>query len=181
MNAATSQSSLARFPWRPLIWGGAALLFSIPVVAGIVQPEGFDWSPMDYVFAAVMIFGSALVMELGLRMSGNATYRFGFAVALGTAFFTIWSNLAVGIIGNEDNPLNLMYFAALLLGIVGALAVRFRAAGLGHVTGALAVAQFAIAGIAQFNGYFTWIIAAFFAVLWSASSMLFRKAARTSS
>ena len=34
------------------------------------------------------------------------------------AFLLIWINLAVGIIGSEDNPANLMYGAVLLLGLV---------------------------------------------------------------
>lgn len=177
MNAPTDAPSLlANFPWRSLIWGGGALLYAIPVAAGLLELAGFDWGSEDYIAAAMMIVGSALVMEIGLRASRHSAYRFAFAIGLATTFFTVWSNLAVGIIGNEDNLLNLIYFAALLAAAVGAVAVRFRARGLSYVTSALAVAQLIIAVIAQFDGYFIWIHAAAFAVLWSASAMLFKKA-----
>jgi hypothetical protein len=42
------------------------------------------------------------------------------------AFILIWMNLAVGIIGSEDNPANLMYGGVLAVAIVGAFMVRFR-------------------------------------------------------
>lgn len=42
-----------------------------------------------------------------VNVSGRNFYRIGAAVALGAAFFEVWMNLAVGIVGSEDNPVNL--------------------------------------------------------------------------
>jgi hypothetical protein len=34
-------------------------------------------------------------------------------LAVGTALFLVWSNLAVGLIGSENNPANMMYLGVL--------------------------------------------------------------------
>ena len=166
---------LARLPWRPLVWGGAAALYAVPVVAKLTV-EGMLWDETDFIFAAVLIFGSALLVEIGLRLSKDVAYRMAVAIAVGAAFFTAWSNAAVGIIGNENNPLNLMYFAALAAMGLAALVARFRAGALSKVLYAMALAQFAIAAVAQYHGHFTWVIAAFFAAIWATSGRLFAKA-----
>ena len=46
--------------------------------------------------------------ELAARMTGNSAYRTG-GIAVAAAFILVWMNLAVGVIGTEDNPLNLLY------------------------------------------------------------------------
>ena len=170
---------LAWLPWRPLVWGGAAALYAVPVVAKLAVP-GMLWDGADFIFAAVLIFGSALLMEIGLRLSHDVAYRAGVAIAVGAAFFTVWSNAAVGIIGNEGNPLNLMYFAVLAALGLAAIVVRFRARPLSKALFAMAAAQFAIAAVAQYHGHFTWVIAAFLAAIWAASGWLFAKARATS-
>lgn len=171
----SNDGRLARLPWRPLVWGGAAALYAVPVVAKLTV-EGMLWDETDFIFAAVVIFGSALLVEIGLRLSHDIAYRAGVAIAVGATFLTVWSNAAVGIIGNEDNPLNLMYFAALAAIGLAVLASRFRAGALSKILFAMAAAQFAIAAIAQYHGHFTWVIALFFAAIWATSGWLFAKA-----
>ena len=39
-------------------------------------------------------------------MTGNSAYRAAVGVAIAAAFILVWMNLAVGIIGSEDNPAN---------------------------------------------------------------------------
>lgn len=165
---------LARLPWRPLVWGGAVALYAVPVVAWLTV-DGMLWDEADFAFAAVLIFGSALLVEIGLRLSHDVAYRVGVALAVGASFFTIWANGAVGIIGNENNPLNLMYLAALAAMGLAVLAVRFRAAGLSKVMFAMVAAQFAVAAVAQYHGYFVWIITLFFVAIWGTASWLFAK------
>ena len=169
---------LARLPWRPIVWGGAAALYAVPVVAWFAV-DGMLWDGADFVFAAVMIFGSALLVEIGLRISANVAYRAAVAIAVGASFLTVWINGAVGVIGSEDNPLNLMYFAALAAMGLAALAVRFRAAPLSKILLAMASAQFAIAAVAQYHGHFIWVIAAFFATVWALAGWLFARARAT--
>jgi hypothetical protein len=69
----------------------------------------------------VMVMAVGLTYELAVRTTGNIAYRAAVGVALAAAFMLFWSNLAVGIIGNEDNPANLMYFGVVAVGFVGAI------------------------------------------------------------
>ena len=66
------------------------------------------------------------ILELTLRATGSLAYRAAVVVALGAAFLLTWVNLAVGITGNENNPLNLMFFGVLAVGLVGAVVAGFK-------------------------------------------------------
>ena len=49
----------------------------------------------------------------------NKTYRRAFFVGFLGVFLLFWVNGAVGIIGSEDNPANLLYGGVVLTGFVG--------------------------------------------------------------
>lgn len=115
--------------WRWLGWGAAAALLVTPLVAMQFTPE-VDWTLGDFLFAGIMFSAVGIVMELAVRASHSIAYRAGAGFALASAFFLIWVNLAVGIIGDEDNPANLMFFGVVLIGIVGAIVARFRPRGM---------------------------------------------------
>ena len=102
------------------------------------------------------------------------------------AFILVWMNLAVGIIGSEDNPANLMYFAVLATGFIGAMISRFQPLGMAHVLFAMALAQALVAAIALIAGMHqdpgnsvTEIVNlnGGFVMLWLISALLFRSAA----
>ena len=114
-------------------------------------------------------------------------YRAAAGVAVVAAFILIWINLAVGIIGSEDNPANLLFGAVLAVGILGALIVRFQPQGMARVLAATALAQALVGVIALVAGLDSatanWrgaivVLTGFFATLWLVSAWLFRKAAR---
>jgi hypothetical protein len=95
-------------------------------------------------------------------------------------------NLAVGIIGSEDNPANLMYGGVLAVAIVGAVVARFQPHGMARALVATALAQALAGAIALMAGWGStganWpqvivILTLFFAALWLGSAWLFRKAA----
>lgn len=159
-------------PWRLIGWGTAALLLLLPLAANA------PWSAADFVFAAVLIGGVGLLFELAVRMSRNYAYRGGIGAALAASFLTIWASAAVGMIGDGDNPLNLMFFGVLVLAFVGAFLVRFRAEGMARVMAAAAVAQFLAGGIGAFTDWRGGVASASFGCLWLLSAMLFGKAAR---
>jgi hypothetical protein len=100
------------------------------------------------------------------------------AVAVVGAFLMIWINLAVGIIGSEGNPLNLLFFAVLAIGITGALAARFRPLGMAAAMVAMAGGQ-ALVGVATVivHGK-TAALSAVFTAAWLVSAWLFARAAR---
>lgn len=132
---------------RILVWSAAAVLWLIPLIAKQFTAE-VAWSPMDFVVFGAMLLGACGAFEVTIRASSHVAYRAGAALAIASAFFMVWSNLAVGIIGDEGNPANLMYFGVLGLGVVGAIHARFQAKGMARtlyiMVGALAV----VAGIA---------------------------------
>jgi hypothetical protein len=141
-----------------------------------------NWDAADFTFAGAILFGACGAYELAARMTGNNAYRAAAAIAIVAALILVWINLAVGIIGTEDNPANLMYGGVLAVGIVGASIARFRPQGMTRVLVAMAIAQAAVAVIALIGGLGSTGpslgLTLFFTALWLASAWLFGKAAR---
>ena len=172
--------------WRIAVWGTAALLLLLPLVAMRVT-DGMDWDVADFVVFGAMLAGAGGAYELAARRSGSHAYRAAAGLALATAFILVWMNLAVGIIGSEDSPANRMYGGVLAVGIVGAFAVRFRPHGMARATAVTALAQALVGAIALIAGLGStgenWprvivVLTGFFAGLWLLSAWLFRKVAR---
>ena len=90
--------------------------------------------------------------ELAARKTGNIAYRAAVGVALAAALLLVWINLAVGIIGNEDNPANLMYIGVLAVGTIGAIIARFQPHGMARALFATALAQGLVVVIALIAG-----------------------------
>jgi hypothetical protein len=113
-------------------------------------------------------------------MSAHPAYRAGFGIAVVAAFLLVWINLAVGIIGDERNPANLMFGGVLLVGLAGALIARFRPRGMSLALVATAIAQLAVSVVALVAalGYEAVLLSGCFAAVWLTSAALFRKAAR---
>jgi hypothetical protein len=163
----------------------AALLLLLPLVAMQFTSE-VNWTLSDFVFAGAMFGLVGGTYELAIRLSRNYAYRGGVAVALLAAFLLVWINLAVGIIGNEDNPANLIFFAVIAIALTGSIASRFDAIGMARAMTVTAVVQELIAVIVLFVGLGRtdppgpvglFALISFFAFLWIASAALFRKAA----
>lgn len=172
--------------WRIARWGGAALLLLLPLVA-MQFSDAMDWDETDFIVMGAMLAGACGIYELAAWMSRSAAYRAAVGVAVVAAFLLIWLNLAVGIIGSEDNPANLMYAGVLAIAFAGAIVARGEAGGMTRTLVLTAVAQ-ALAGVialatgAGVTGE-NWprdviILSAFFSTLWLGSALLFRMAAR---
>jgi hypothetical protein len=163
--------------WRIAVWGTAACLLLLPL--GAMQFDtGVDWTGSDFAVMGAMLAAACGIWELGMWLSRNRAYRAAFAVAALGAFLMTWINLAVGIIGNENDRLNLLFFAVLAVGIVGALVARFRPLG-------LAAAMVAMAGAQSLVGVLTLVVhgktaalSGFFTAVWLFSAWLFARAAR---
>jgi len=172
-------------PWRALGWGFAVALLATPFVAMWFTSE-VNWTASDFISAGALLAVIGAGFELAVRASRNLYYRAGAALALLGAFLVIWVNLAVGIVGSEGNPSNLLFFGALLVGIAGACIARFKAAGMAVAAGTTAVAlgiAFAIAAMGPTDEPFVshWLELAgtsVIAVSFLASAALFRRAAR---
>ena len=172
-------------PWRLIGWGGAVALLLAPLIAMRFTSE-VVWTASDFIFAGILFGLIGGAFELAVWASRNRAYRAGAALALLGTFLTIWANLAVGIVGSEDNPATQLFFVALLVGILMACVGRFRAKGMSIaalVTAASLGLAFVIAVMQPRDEPFVpHIREAFgtgvFAALFLTSSALFRKAAR---
>lgn len=165
-------------PWRLLLWGGAAALLLLPLIAMRFTTD-VAWTRSDFVIMGVMLAIACGGIELAVRMARHHAASAGAGVALVTAFLLTWMNLAVGVIGNEDNPLNQMFAGVVALAALGAVVARFRPGGMAIAMAVTALAQTLAAVVAQAHGHFTWVLTAVFVGLWLGSAWLFRKAARS--
>ncbi len=170
--------------WRIAAWTIAALVLLLPLVAMQFTDE-VNWTETDFAFAGALIVGTGVTFELAARMANNNAYRAAVGVALAAAFLLIWINAAVGIIGSEDNPANLMYGGVLAVGIIGAVIARCKPDGMARALFVTALAQALVAMIAVIAGMGYPAsppleilgVNALFVVLWLISAWLFRKAA----
>ena len=169
---------------RIAAWAAAALLLLLPLVAMQFTDE-VVWDVTDFAFAGALLVGTGVTFELAARKTGDSAYRAAVGVALAAAFILIWVNGAVGIIGSENNPANLMYFGVLAVGIIGALLARFQPLGMARALFATALAQTSVAVIAVIAGLGQpWsgplelsALNGFFVALFLGSAWLFRRAA----
>lgn len=152
-----------------------ALILLLPLIAMRFTDE-VVWDLADFAVAGVLLIGAGLTFELIARKAGSFTYRAAVGIAVAAALLLIWVNLAVGIIGNEGNPANLMYLGVLAVGIAGAVVTRFQPHGMARALFAMALAQVLIAVIALITGLGqTFVMTGFFVALWLASAWLFRR------
>jgi hypothetical protein len=155
-------------PWRLLGWGTIAALLALPAILR------FPWTASDFIIMGLLLGSVGLGIEYLVRLSGNAFVRLGAILAVLTSFMTIWSNLAVGMIGSEDNNYNLLFIGLLALVLTGSIRVRMHPAAMVKVMLAAAAGQGALAlgGLAvdQRGALFSGI----FVISWLLSAALFR-------
>lgn len=173
--------------WRLVGWGAAVALILAPLVAMQFPASGVNWTMFDFLFAAVLIGGVGGLFELAARASASWAYRGGAALALLTSFLLVWINGAVGIIGNEDNPANLVFGVIILMAIAGTIVAKAKADGMVRAMAVAASAQ-AIVGLVVFargvaaneppGAFGLLVLIEGFAAMWLGSAFLFRKAAR---
>lgn len=138
-------------PWRVAGWSLAALLLLLPLVAMQFTRE-VNWTVFDFALAAVMIGAVGIAFEVTVRATRNNAYRGALAIALAAAFLLIWINGAVGIIGDEDNPLNLLYIGVIAVAFGGMAWTRFRARGASRAMTMAAIANAAVGLVAVVAG-----------------------------
>lgn len=165
--------------WRKVIWGSAACLLLMPFVAMRFTHE-VNWDRVDFIAIGALLASACGTYELAVRMSSNTAYRAGFGVAIMAALLLVWINLAVGVIGSEDNRANLVFGGVLAVSVAGALAARLRPGGMARAAGVTVIAQVLATTFAAVVGPDAKgaVVSGAFAVMWLASALLFRIAAR---
>ena len=164
-------------PWRAVGWSMAGLILLAPLVAMQFTRE-VNWSVGDFLFAAVLFGLIGLTLELTVRASRNPYYRGGVGAAIAASFVIVWANGAVGMIGDEGNPYNLLFFGVIALALLGSILTRFQAKGMALTMLAAAAAQIAIGVGGTSSDVRGGILSTLFAALWLLSAALFRNAAR---
>ncbi|MCE2612492.1 hypothetical protein LVD13_05860 [Flavobacteriaceae bacterium D16] len=172
---------------RLLFWAFAVvLILMVPLVAMQFTVE-VNWTMLDFVVMGTGLMSIGLVYELIVRKSNQKTYRIAFGVAIAAIFLLFWINGAVGIIGNEGQPANMLYGLVIGVVLIGALLVRFKARGMAITLFTAAAIQMLVPVIALFiwpPDVTSWspgvlgvfILTAFFAFLLTVSALLFKRA-----
>lgn len=165
-----------------------AFLLLLPLLAMQFSHE-VVWGPFDFAIAGVLLAGTGFTYELVSRKGTNAAYRVAVGIAVLAGLLLVWINLAVGIIGDEHNPANLMYGGVLAIGVIGALIARFQPRGMARALFASALVQALVPVMALmiWNPSVTpwgspgvagvFVLNAFFVLLFVISALLFRRSA----
>jgi len=175
-----TESGRSRQGWRIAVWGGAAALLLAPAVAAQATDE-MMWDSADFILLGILLAAACGLWELAMGKTGNWAYAAAAVVAAGTGFLLFLVNGAVGFIGNEDDPVNLLFFGVLTLALGGAIIVRFQPEGMARAMAVTAGAQVVAAALAltmvsDLRGFV--VGTAMFMPLWLLSAWLFGKAAR---
>ena len=129
----------------------AAAILLLPLLAMQFTDE-VAWGVFDFAVAGVLLVGTGLAYLLVARTAGNITHRAAVAVALAAAFMLVFLVGAVGVIGEDGDPADLMYGGVLAVGIIGAVVARFRPHGMARALLGMALAQALVGVIALIAG-----------------------------
>lgn len=159
-------------------------LLLIPFVAMQFSDE-VRWDLFDFVVAGVLLTATGVAYEL-VSQSRTLMYRVAVGISVVTSLLLVWVTLAVGIIGSESNPANLLYLGAVVLAVVGAAIARLRPGKMALVLYATAVAQLLIplASFVYFRPDFSpGVVAVFglstvFCLLYASAGLLFQQSAQ---
>jgi hypothetical protein len=132
--------------------GGVTLtILSIPLIAMQFTDE-VAWSFLDFVIAGIFLSGSGITFGLIARRLADSSYRYGVGLGVLASLALMWVNGAVGIIGSENNDINVLYALVIAAVFFGGIVSRLNPRG-------LAITMFLAAGI-QFIipiiGLFVW-------------------------
>lgn len=167
--------------WRRIrgaVWGGAVCLLLLPLAAMQFTDE-VKWTPFDFMAMGIMLGAVCGAFEVALRAARSHVYMIAAGVAAATGFLMTWINLAVGIIGNENNPDNQIFFGVLAISLIATALTRLKAAGMALAMGATAIAQAVTSvmtlSLGEYQGF---VLTLVFVAMWLISAQLFREAVR---
>ena len=84
--------------------------------------------------------------------NGNTSYKAAVGLAIATPLLLVWVIGAVGVLGVDGDPADLMYIGVLAVGIIRAIIARFQPHGMARALFATALAQALVAVIALILG-----------------------------
>jgi len=140
-----------------------------------------NWDALDYLVALALLGGSAGAYWIATRSARSLWHHTAVIIAAGGALLMLWMQLAVGLVGDGDHPINHAMGLVLVVSAIGALLSRFRASGM-RTTLLVAAGTQMVLGALGFillpAMYFSdiFLVTAFFSGLWTASAFLFHLA-----
>lgn len=178
----TTPKNIIESAFAPAIAGLG--LISIPLIAMQFTAE-VVWTVFDFGIAWSLIFGAGFTFQLVSKKTENSAYKIATGLAVFASLAILWVNGAVGIIGNESNPLNLLFGVVLMMVVFGSYIAKLEAKGMSRVMVVTAVTQILITfsgtmiHLGQNPGYqFSGIlrITMIFTVVWLLASLFYRRA-----
>lgn len=133
--------------WRWPVWIGALCLWLLPRLA-MEYTDEVRWDARDFAVFAGLLAGLTLAWELALRSAVGVLARLAALAAIGAAFLLVWANLAVGLVGGEHAPVNVLWTALVLVAAASACWVRWEPRAMVKVLLASALTQALIAAAA---------------------------------
>lgn len=163
--------------WRLLVWGGALALLAFPLV-GMQFTDEIRWTGSDFAAMGVLLGLACLAFEVAARLAATPAFLVASLMAIGAGFLMVWINLAVGIIGSEDNRENLLFAGVLVIAITGSLVARLQPRGMAWAMWATAAAQAAVGVYALAGGHIEAVfLCVLFAGAWTTSGLIYREVA----
>lgn len=169
---------------RFIIWViVATLILMIPLAMQFINEV--QWNEAIAYIVILLAVGGAYELWQWLK-TRNKIYRIAFGVGLAGVFLLGWVSGAVGIIGSENNTVNLMYWMVPAVGLIGSLISRFKPRGMTRTLFSVALVQFLVPvtaliispevswGNAGVIGVF--VVNSVFVALFVVSALLFRRA-----
>jgi hypothetical protein len=119
---------------------------------------------------------------------GRTSYRIAVGVWVLASFMQVWANLAVGIVGSEDNPQNQGFFGVVVAAAACAFVARLRSEGMARAMLATAGVQALLglmvatapitAKVDKMGALGVVIVTAFFCAMWLIAAAFFQHSAR---
>jgi len=172
---------------RLVVWIALAALILSILLAMQFQSFTDEVQSDEAVAYAVLFLAIGAIYELWQWLKArNKMYRTAFGVGFFGLFFLGWVSGAVGIIGSENNPINLMYWAVPSVVFIGSSISLLRYRGMMYTLFAAAAVQALIPVIALvISPEVSWgnagvagvfMVNGLFVALFAISGLLFRRA-----
>ena len=171
---------------RFIVWAViVVLILMITLTAAMQFTDEVQWG--EVVAYGVILLAAGGFYELWQWLkTRNGAYRIGFGVGLAGVLLLGLVSGAVGIIGSENQPVNLLYWAAPAVLLIGSLISRFKPRGIAYTLFVATIVQLLVPvtalvispevswGNAGAIGVF--VFNSIFAVLFAGSGFLFLRA-----
>jgi hypothetical protein len=161
------------------------IILLLPLIAMQFTNE-VSWGFSDFILMGSALISIGVLYELVAKKSKKPLYRFAFGIGLFGAFCLFWVNSAVGIIGSENQNVNLLYGIVIVVGFIGSIISRFKPKGMSNTLFATALTQMLIPLVVFLiwpppkiswspSIFGVFFLSSFFSLIFLVSAILFRK------